>query len=113
MKVEPCYVYVIGQQDRWDNPVLPLKVGISTNPWYRIMEFQSGCPVKLHLMRAYKLDHRQQAFTIEQRFHSSFARSGAYEAHGEWIGLALDQIDCVLRDLMAGFSFPIEELIDP
>lgn len=72
------YVYVIQSQDYY-------KVGVTKgNPQNRMKQLQTGSPVKLRLVRTYKLRNYEY---VEKEVHKRLAR---YRTSGEWF-------DCDLR----------------
>lgn len=80
---EDCYVYVIAQECK--NPredLIYVKIGISSNPWARVKQLQTGFPVKLVLYKHIKFVSRWQALQIEQWFHKTYADCAG---EGEWV----------------------------
>jgi hypothetical protein len=56
----------------------PIKIGCSSNPWWRLREFQTGCPYRLSLIGCYA---HPDAIREEHRLHRLFAGE---HLHGEW-----------------------------
>lgn len=66
----------------------PCKVGISRDPWDRLLSLQTGSPVPLRLGEIYYLRDRATAARLEQSFHAAFAER---RLHGEWFAVTFDE----------------------
>jgi hypothetical protein len=78
-----AYVYIIA-------PVAaesPVKIGIATSPWLRLLDLQCGSPVPLRLVEIYGHDRRSDSAALERRFHQHHA---AARLHGEWFDVTVD-----------------------
>lgn len=72
-----CYVYFVRCQAE-DNPV---KIGVSKNPWKRIIDLQVSNPFKLKIICAVKMPNENQAYGVEKRLHEIFYDR---QLRGEW-----------------------------
>jgi hypothetical protein len=75
---EKVYLYVIGCLNG------PVKVGISSSPYVRMMSFQTGCPLKLELLHAEPMRNRAHALLHERMFHDVYEQD---RIQGEWFSL--------------------------
>jgi hypothetical protein len=91
---DELYLYFIADKRRQK-----VKIGISNNPWYRLSQFQAGCPVKLKLLKAIPGATRH----LEEAIHCGFS---ALWSHGEWFDLGNEIWDfmeeCAAADDIAG-----------
>jgi len=58
-----------------------VKIGVSSNPWWRVVDLQAGSPLKLKIAHLFRFDRREDAFAWEDSAHQYFAE---YWRHGEW-----------------------------
>jgi hypothetical protein len=76
-----CYVYIISQI-REGELVSPVKVGISSSPFSRLLGLQTGCPFKIELVATFATPRRDIALSLEQAFHDVYVES---RLEGEWL----------------------------
>ena len=58
-----------------------LKVGISKNIKTRVLQVQTGCPIKIHKVSYLKVDSRKEALSIEKAIHNKLSD---FNTFGEW-----------------------------
>lgn len=58
-----------------------VKIGVSSNPWWRLVDLQAGSALKLKIAHLFRFERRQDAFVWEDAAHQFFAE---YWRHGEW-----------------------------
>jgi len=82
------FIYAIGREDG------PIKIGISANPWARVLDLQTACPFKIELIHARECGDRPRAMGIERTLHRTFE---VERLEGEWFNindqLAVERID--------------------
>lgn len=81
---DTCRVYIAAVV-RDNTLVGPVKVGISTNPWSRVHEMQTGCPQKLAVVHTFKFTSRRAAMDYERSIHESW---GYCRIQGEWFDIS-------------------------
>jgi hypothetical protein len=83
-------VYVIASADE-----RPCKVGMTDNPWERVIELQVGNPYPLHVHRVFWIEGRSEAAAVEKDAHGLIAERNR-RLSGEWFDiLACDAADMV------------------
>lgn len=58
-----------------------VKIGVSSNPWWRVVDLQAGSALKIKIDHLFRFSDRTDAFTWEDAAHQHFAE---YWRHGEW-----------------------------
>lgn len=71
------YIYVIGSQ-----AIRSVKIGRSNAPSKRVVKFQTGCPVLLHVFWQHPGDQ-----LLERALHKEFR---PFRTHGEWFDFGAD-----------------------
>jgi hypothetical protein len=79
------YIYVFCFYGRLNEPMGPVKIGITSNVVSRLAGVQTGQHQRLHALAAFNTPNREIARQMEASFHLEFA-SGRRE--GEWFDLA-------------------------
>lgn len=80
------YVYFVGKDIR-----SPIKIGISKNPWARLVELQVGAPDKLEILATFQIKGK---FCSEVDLHGILAE---FRSSGEWFNLPVTLAEEVLR----------------
>lgn len=88
---KPQYVYFVADRRR-----RYVKIGVSNNPWWRVVDLQAGSPLTLQLEHTLEFSDRTAAFTYEDALHQKFA---AHWRHGEWFNYAKP-----IKDFVAGWK---------
>lgn len=73
---DPCYLYVIGDQDN-----RYIKIGIAKDVESRLSAHQTSNPVSLDVWISVKLDNRVRARELEQSLHNKYEE---FNTRGEW-----------------------------
>ena len=93
-----CFIYAIGSESG------PIKVGISADPYVRLLRLQASCPHNIHLLDVRRFRHRAEAFKIEK--HTHFFLSDQH-LHHEWFDVNLD--DCMHAIDLMTYGWPLPE----
>ena len=77
-RLRGTYVYMLLCRD--DGPIY-VKVGISDNPYKRLLMLRGGCPVTPRRFLSFEVRSRKKALQVESAIHAALDR---WLAHGEW-----------------------------
>lgn len=77
------YIYLIAVA-KPNEPLGPVKIGISGNVAARLATLQTACPYPLVLVHVFTTPNAECARKTEQAFHSIQAK---HRSHGEWFNL--------------------------
>ena len=84
-RLRGAFVYMLLCRD--DGPIYA-KVGISCNPYQRLMSLRLGCPVKPRRFCSFEVHSRRKAQIVESDLHRALSK---WAAHGEWFKVSLDE----------------------
>lgn len=73
-----------------------VKIGVSSNPGWRVIDLQAGSPFKLRVEHLLWFEERKDAFVYEDALHQLFA---AHWRHGEWFDYTKP-----IKDFVAGWK---------
>lgn len=83
------WIYVVEESDP-NADESALKIGVATNPDYRLAGMQCGNPRPLHIVSRIPVRDRSIALSVERRVHLRLTR---YRIRGEWF--RLDQASAI------------------
>ena len=83
------YLYVIKE---WRNG--PIKIGVSGNPWARLLDLQVGNPRHLKLAHHWEMS-RRAAFDCEREIHKELEE---FRLEGEWFDFPDDIAGQLIKD---------------
>ena len=75
-----CFLYIIGPSEE-DDEGGPLKIGVSSNPFNRLKEIQTGNHRKQRIYYCQQYFTRAEALAAEKQSHECFEDA---HIHGEW-----------------------------
>lgn len=87
----------------------PVKIGISGNPWARVMELQDGNSKRLHIVKAWSHPSRDVVLKRE-RFLHHFCRLNRLV--GEWFDLSEAEALAIIEGGGHENDVPSEEIVD-
>lgn len=93
-KPKVCFLYLLTAVD----DVEPCKVGITTNPEFRLRKLQTGNPKQLCMRIIYRFQDVAEAFLAEQLILAHFHRDRAV---GEWVNKGWDEINRSIGNLLS------------
>lgn len=88
------YIYVIGECGL----LSPVKIGVASHPIWRLQGLRAGNHRPMELRRAWIIDDKQFAGTVERKIHKNF-RSAL--VHGEWFMVTADDVAVFISELAA------------
>lgn len=107
-----CYIYVV--KSSMDG-IKPLKIGVASSINARMSALQTGSPVPLSLVAAFRFRSRGDAMLAERMAHSVFAERNS---HGEWYNISAGEvIKFLCRNPIAdhrryGMTSPVGERVE-
>lgn len=90
------YVYLIQAETPTGYP-LPIKIGVSANPYSRCADMQTGSPYPLAILCTLELSTRAKAMRLERMLHAEFSDS---RTGGEWFSLDFFDADRRICELL-------------
>jgi hypothetical protein len=109
-KMSHCHLYFIGPE----NPKV-VKVGISVNPYKRLIDIQTGCWAPVSIQGSFWLETVHQARKLEKEIHKRLSEGGLHSA-GEWFKLSAQEAveEAVIASMDLGLKlnkhFPSEQI---
>jgi hypothetical protein len=103
---DATHVYIIARI-RGNRPILPVKIGISSNPSKRLAGLQTANPFPLVLLTTFYCPTRGMAKELEAFFHET---QSDRRLSGEWFGIApMEAVELLCMNFRAAFDALIED----
>jgi hypothetical protein len=81
------FIYFIGAEGKRNTLI---KIGKANDPLNRLMELQTGSPIRLRIIGSVKCRNSDHARQVEKLAHNLFWKQ---RRHGEWFNLRRSQIN--------------------